>query len=168
MINFYRIKSTQFEQAAKDIAALFPGEIAETYFVPYRPFKHGLRKQPARGKLWSRYINLKGALRLANAGKEQLIEKPNSSLIPSKEDEEKLRFLKLATEPFDKILSYWEDTFLLRKNRYRDFELEDIYKDFPCLKLQFGIQLVSSALTFDNTVVYFTFNLFSFNCIVEI
>lgn len=145
----FRIKTSQFIKAAQEIAAFFPGETVETYYMPYKPSRHGLRRQPARGKLWSRYINLKAALRIANAACNERSSTPINSETVSRINateklEEKLSFLKVALEPFDKILSYWEDTYDIRKKAYGESELYDIFKEFPCLKLNFGIELVSN------------------------
>lgn len=59
------MRADAFQEATDEIVSLFPCEIKETYFIPYCSGKIGLR-QPARGKLWSRYVNVRAALRLAN------------------------------------------------------------------------------------------------------
>ncbi|CAH0556701.1 unnamed protein product [Brassicogethes aeneus] len=133
------IKTEQFIEAAKAIVKLFPGELEETYFTPYIASTHGLRCQQARGKLWSRYINLKAALRMSNS---QQLKSPSTTTKPLNEEEEsKLTFLNSAIEPYHKILSLWEDTYNLRNNIYKNKSIEDIYKDFPCLKEAYGIEL---------------------------
>ncbi|KAB0790730.1 hypothetical protein PPYR_01501 [Photinus pyralis] len=145
------INTLQFVRAAKEIAELFPGESEHTYYIPYSSSKKGLRRQPARGKLWSRYINLKAALRLVNAANAD-VEQENvpSTSNTSYDEEEKIAFLKVAVEPFDKILSYWEDTYLIRQRKCKSYELEDIYKEFPCLSLHYGITLLESDFNHSN------------------
>ncbi|CAH1183919.1 unnamed protein product [Phaedon cochleariae] len=59
------IKRDTFMKAADEIINLFPGEQRETSYIPYCSAKTGLR-MPARGKLWSKYVNIKAALRIAN------------------------------------------------------------------------------------------------------
>lgn len=40
-----------------------------------------------------------------------------------------------------KILEAWEQTFKLRRKLYLNANLETIYGDFPCLRLNTGIEL---------------------------
>lgn len=136
----FRLKTEHFTEATKEIISLFPGELKETYFIPYTSHKTGLR-QPARGKLWSRYVNVKAALRVAN----QNIIKQDPPIVceVNAEEDADLVFLHTATEPYPRILQAWERTVEIRKRMYRDCKIEKIFQDFPCLKTEYGIQLVS-------------------------
>lgn len=126
--------------AAKEVAELFPGEQVETFYIPFSSSKGGLRN-PARGKLWARYLNVRAALRIANRSDDR--EKRSDFFNEnSQEIENSLAFLKCALEPFHKILKAWEDTFQQRTKLYKNATISDIFSTFPCLKLQFGIELV--------------------------
>lgn len=118
----------------------FPRECTETYYIPYTPGKNGLRKQGARGKLWSRYVNLKAAFRTIK--KNDLDNKEN---LLNLEDncEDALNFLHVAIEPYNKILQNWENSFAARTRIYKTSTIEKILEDFPCLATDYGIDLVS-------------------------
>lgn len=142
------MRAEVFQEAAEEIVNLFPGEVKETYFIPYCSGKIGLR-QPAKGKLWSRYVNVRAALRIANQSALKLEIAPLSEVnnqcdIYNKEVENDMTFLKHAIEPYPRILKAWENTFQHRKTLYRDCDLDVVFKEFPCLKEQFGLELVSN------------------------
>lgn len=151
MIFSYRIKATTFVKLAEEITRLFPTEAIETYYIPYAsPLTTGGSKQGARGKLWSRFVNVK-AIRAASRCSSCTVTRSRSSSPKKKEDDEfqkstenkDLIFLKTAIEPFPKILGCWESTHVLRTKIYKTKCLQDILDDFPCIRLQFGIELVS-------------------------
>ncbi|KAF5274971.1 hypothetical protein FQR65_LT16823 [Abscondita terminalis] len=71
------IKADTFKIIAKEIVDLFP-RTTETYYILYCSPQIGLRKQSVRGKLWSRYINVKAALRLAAANQVGVTNSPGS------------------------------------------------------------------------------------------
>lgn len=136
----FRLKTVHFTEAANEIVSLFPGELKETYFIPYISNKTGLR-QPARGKLWSRYVNVKAALRVAN---QNIIKQdPPMMIEENAEEDTDLLFLHTATEPYPRIMQAWEKTVEKRRKIYRDCKIEKIFEDFPCLKTEYGLQLVS-------------------------
>ncbi|CAH1109399.1 unnamed protein product [Psylliodes chrysocephalus] len=101
-----KIKSNVFSreeelmECAEEIIKLFPGEEIDTYYVPYASkTKLGLRV-PARGKLWSRYLNIKAALRVANRSLVPMAncDQENLSRSPLEEEKKELNFLKSALE----------------------------------------------------------------------
>lgn len=116
----------------------------DTYYIPFSPKKITGLRQPARGKLWSRFMNVRAALRMAESHREKPHSKPNE-----KEPEinvldiPHLTFLKTAIEPYPKIVEAWESTCSIRKELYKDSNLEEIFNDFPVLKTAQGIELVS-------------------------
>lgn len=147
----FSIKAETFQRAADEITKLFPGETAETYYIPYSSPKLSGRRQSARGKLWSRYTNVKAALRIAYAG-EASIPKQTDVLeanINQNQINDDLNFIKVAIEPYHKVLQCWEATADVRNKLYRDKTITDIYNDFPALKLQMGIDLVSCNMDFN-------------------
>lgn len=139
------MKSDTFLAAAQEIVKVFPGEITETYYIPYSSGKTGLR-HPARGKLWSRYVNVRAALRLVNQNvlsadlDSSCSYKQNSEVNEGTESE--LTFLKSAIEPYVRVLQAWESTFTIRQSLYKNATLGNIYDDFPCLKEEFALDLV--------------------------
>ncbi|CAH1183900.1 unnamed protein product [Phaedon cochleariae] len=140
------MKADKFNAAADEIVFLFPGEMKETYFMPYSSPKTGLRR-PARGKLWSRYVNVKAALRIAN---QNIMESPGSESCSesvqaiSEDIESEILFLRSATEPYPRVLSAWESTFNVRKLRYKDCGIQQVLDAFPCLKMSYGAELLES------------------------
>lgn len=146
IVNFIcRIRASTFLRASEEIEQLFPNEKANTYYIPYIPGGKNKKGYGPKGKLWSRYTNVRSALRNANSIRKES-EKENKIISPEKASSQEtthLDFLKVATEPFTKILEAWEQTFKLRRRLYVHIDLDVIYRDFPCLKLNTGIQLVS-------------------------
>lgn len=68
-----KISTEKFISLSQGIASLFPCEIKETYYTPYK--KESNRVIPARGKLWDKYCNMRKEVRLN-------IKKPDSLLNP--------------------------------------------------------------------------------------
>ncbi|KAB0803223.1 hypothetical protein PPYR_00193 [Photinus pyralis] len=83
--NYAEIRADTFLEAAKEIINLFPTEKIETYYIPYSPPKGSLRRQPARGKLWSRYVNVRAALRLAD--KYKVTDENKENLVLEEEND---------------------------------------------------------------------------------
>ncbi|CAG9814689.1 unnamed protein product [Phaedon cochleariae] len=79
-------------------------------------------------------------------GKQTKKVELRENLDPVKTDEQKtyLDFLKVATEPYAKILEAWEETFKIRRKEYMHVGLNKIFEDFPCLKLNSGIELIET------------------------
>lgn len=73
-------------------------------------------------------------------------QKENNNLIINQIETTHLEFLKVAIEPFSKILEAWEQTYKLRKRLYLNVELQKIFNDFPCLRLNSGIELVNNTI----------------------
>lgn len=151
-----RLKREEFQQAANEISKLFPGEEPETYYIPYSSVSKGLRI-PARGKLWSRYINVKAALRLSNS---QLIKSTPEQKNEEKneETENELIFLRTAVEPYSRIIKSWDMTYQLRYQQYiRNKNQDNLFDIFPSLRQRYGLELVSNTflLKIDNfTSIY--------------
>lgn len=131
------------KKAALEIESFFPNETSETYFIPYDT----KNKKGPKGKLYTKLINTKSTLKLANASIE-----PKPVLNKEKQDspgekdliqEDYLVFLRVATEPLAKVFEAWEGSFKLRKKLYLHASLQSIFEDFPCLKLNYGLELVS-------------------------
>ncbi|XP_031350570.1 uncharacterized protein LOC116176215 isoform X3 [Photinus pyralis] len=138
------IRGSTFMRIAEEITILFPNEKSETYYIPYIVTEKKKRGVGPKGKLWSRYTNVRTALRNANAFKEN--ENPNkpSEQSQSPNKELQLEFLKTATEPYLKILANWQETYSLRRKLYLNSNLETIFTDFPCLRLSSGIELIET------------------------
>ncbi|KAJ8909351.1 hypothetical protein NQ315_014971 [Exocentrus adspersus] len=137
----YTVKAETFSKVAKEIVQVFPSETEETYYIPFLAKKAGAGlRQPARGKLWSRYINVRAALRNANAAMKTTSLPEKEPLLESPE----LKFLKCATEPIVKVIHAWEETFHLRQQFDKEATLEDIYNTYPALKTETGLDLLES------------------------
>ncbi|KAK4886077.1 hypothetical protein RN001_002348 [Aquatica leii] len=60
------VKTYMLDYCAEKIPKIFPNEVKETYYIPYAPKSpHHNIKQAAKGKLWSRFVNVRNALRTA-------------------------------------------------------------------------------------------------------
>lgn len=54
-----------FEEASVEIIKLFPNEQKETYYIPYKKKTSSSPKKAPRGRLWSRYHNVRNSLRIS-------------------------------------------------------------------------------------------------------
>lgn len=57
----FRISSQRFKDIALQISAIFPGEVSQIYYIPYRKSPNG--PLSARGVLWDKYMNRRRTLR---------------------------------------------------------------------------------------------------------
>lgn len=58
----FRITPECFVSASEEIETLFPNENKHTYYIPYVPKTHNSPKIPPKGKLYSKYVNLRACL----------------------------------------------------------------------------------------------------------
>lgn len=141
----FSIDTSALKKASEEIVKTFPNETEETYFIPYKSGKSRLR-QPAKGKLWSRYVNVRAALRMANQHMtpKESVSQGVSDYSESLLDEENadLTFLKAGVEPYPRVYLAWENTFALRQKLYKNSTIEEIFNSFPCLKMDFSVELV--------------------------
>ncbi|KAK9694702.1 hypothetical protein QE152_g33350 [Popillia japonica] len=135
------LSAPQFMAAADEIVKFFPNEEQDTYYIPFLSPRANQTRQPARGKLWSRYINVRAALR---STKTNLKSQKDIILEICPDDESALNFLKTAVEPYPKILSLWERTYKIRKTIHKKDTLEHIIKAYPCLGTHYGLELLES------------------------
>ncbi|XP_045469071.1 uncharacterized protein LOC123676860 [Harmonia axyridis] len=145
------IKKSIFETAAEDIVALFPSEEKETYYIPYSSSSKAGIRQAARGKLWSKYINVKAALRLANKSlvvKELPSTPCEPSVVTDPEVSTALSFLRAGIEPKVKVISAWESTVKVRIKQYSDPQSDNPFDIFPCLRSPYGLELLESDFHF--------------------
>lgn len=144
-IFFSSIKGDLLKQVATEVKSIFPSENSETYFIPY----NSAQKKGPKGKLYTKFINTKASLKLTNF----CSNKSNTKSIDSIEDacknidktvieEKHMEFLRIGTEPYSRVLEAWESTFKLRRKLYQNSPLSKVYEDFPCLKLNEGLELV--------------------------
>ncbi|CAH0562927.1 unnamed protein product [Brassicogethes aeneus] len=142
--------STRFTKLSEDICALFPQEEKETYYTPHRTHYHDNIKTrtSARVKLWSKYINVKAALRILDNSNSKSSRKRKSEEVFVTDESilEKINFLRGATEPITKIQQFWEDTHLYRKKKFNRCSISDIFSSFPILNIHEGSDLVNIKL----------------------
>lgn len=127
---------------AESIQELFIGEDKNTYYIPYIGKRGSFRKQPARGKLWYRYLNVKAQLRLINK------EKLSTSQVESCEEftieeQQQLEFLKIHSQPYHELLKNWEATYDLRNSLYFECEIQTLLNDIKCSDKDYFLNLVS-------------------------
>lgn len=58
----FRIAPECFISASEEIETLFPNENKHTYYIPYVPKTQHSPKIPPKGKLYSKYVNLRACL----------------------------------------------------------------------------------------------------------
>ncbi|KAI4455641.1 hypothetical protein MML48_9g00001200 [Holotrichia oblita] len=167
----FELKAKTFLQAAEEITKVFPGEKVESYYIPYTSPKSGLR-QPARGKLWSRYVNVRAALRLTNENTIHHRTNINEDVEVPEEKEEALILLKNGIETPHNVLQLWEETYAIRKIKYKKSTLEEIFRDFPCLNTQNGLNLLESDFNEDypnrSEIIYVTWQKVAHAIILEL
>ncbi|KAB0790572.1 hypothetical protein PPYR_15022 [Photinus pyralis] len=146
------IRASEFLQAAEEIVRLFPQEEIGTYYTPYSAPKQGLRRQPARGMLYSRYVNVKAALRLVCSEKRLSCDSEvEIATTSSASDDDDLNFISKNVEPISKVFSLWEQSFPKRA-KYLKEPLDTVFEKFPALKCQYGLELVRSYMIIINFV----------------
>lgn len=159
---FFRIRASTFLTVSEEIEQIFPNEKQDTYYIPYvASGKKNKKGYGPKGKLWSRYANVRSALRSANNLKELTLKNPDDKVLNNRHknsdktsdvENTHLAFLKVATEPQLQVEEAWEQTFKARRRIYFNADLDTIYKEFPCLNQNNGIELVSVSIISD--VIY--------------
>jgi hypothetical protein len=77
----------------------------------------------------------------------------------SDEENSYITFLKTALEPHEKILSYWEKTFVCRNPTSCDKSINEYFNLYPALKLNNGYMLVRKINVYNsNTYIQIEFN----------
>ncbi|CAG9818603.1 unnamed protein product [Phaedon cochleariae] len=134
-------------EAAEEIVRLFPAERTTSYFIPYsqQPKGPNQRKSPARGKLYSRYANIKRALTLSMAGTEQgKVSLPQSHIISEKEKASYIA-VQQSGNSYDDTLMNWKLSFRVRQSKLKTFETPLAYFNaFPALRQPFGYHLLTN------------------------
>lgn len=141
------------ESAACEIQKLFKSEAKETYFIGYQ--KTEKVKRAARGKLWSRFVNVRNALRSAE-GKTVKKSSPKALvngmiqimnckifinmfciLFADKKDE--LEILSTIIEPKEKVLVLWNETFQQRSYilKVSNLSVEELFYRYAALSTSF-------------------------------
>lgn len=129
------ITSDSFKAVAEEIVENFPTEITETYYVS---MYNGKRKVTS-GKLVDRYRNQKHFFRSCALASEIV----SPSIVPSLEITEKITFLKYSVEPWNNVVSHWEDTYDYRKeSETKQATEESVLEQWPSLKHEKGYNLV--------------------------
>ncbi|XP_044754538.1 uncharacterized protein LOC123314457 [Coccinella septempunctata] len=142
------LKTEKLIEIAESIQELFVGEDKNTYYIPYSSKRDSLRKQPARGKLWYRYLNIKAQLRLINKEKISTPEVESESF--TVEEQQCLVFLKTHSEPYHDLLINWEATFDIRKSIYSECEIQTLFNDIKCSDKDYFLNLLETDFNRDN------------------
>ncbi|KAL1490300.1 hypothetical protein ABEB36_013016 [Hypothenemus hampei] len=140
--DYFRITAALLQKVALETADYFPSENSTTYYVPY----NSKNKSGPKGKLYTKLINIKSSLKVANAC--QNVSFPSSPEHSSDREIDghtaNLNFLKVGTEPISRIFEAWEQTYSVRRKIYMNTPLHEIMKEFPCLKLKLGLELIET------------------------
>ncbi|CAG9763573.1 unnamed protein product [Ceutorhynchus assimilis] len=138
LINIYGkdLNSGTILKAAQEIPHVFILESSDVYMISNQ-------EGGPKGKLWHRYHNIRKAIKLAdshriteNKENEDQYENPFETIGTRDETSKLLDFLKVA------IAEAWEATFKMRGSLYAKKSILDVFRDFPCLRLDSGIQLL--------------------------
>lgn len=136
----YRIRTVEFLYWANAIKLVFPYEVAETYYQPYKRDANTC----ARGKLFDKYHHVRRAF-LPRSKRPGL--KPNnttldvssSTVISGSKDINTLKTTKNVTE----FKELWTKTFDERQEILGKLSIIDYFDTFAVLKTYNGINLVS-------------------------
>ncbi|CAG9818619.1 unnamed protein product [Phaedon cochleariae] len=136
------------QEAAEEIVNLFPSERRDSYFIPYTVDKGSTRKFPTRGKLYSRWVNLKRALTRSMTDRESVPkETPIKKLevIPEIEKSSYNSLLQTTGDTLEECWTYWKSSFKLRQMKLKAFETPLVYfNTFSVLRKPFGYKLLIS------------------------
>lgn len=153
---FFSITTEIFLSITKEICSLFPGESEETYFIPFSiSIKDGKKvRSAARGKLWSKYVNVRAALRLlqGSTNKSSRRSIQDVECEQTREISEKLDILKKIKEPIHKIQALWEETLDSRRKKFKKCHISELFNTFPCLKDKNGAVLVKRKIFNNNNL----------------
>ncbi|KAK4885314.1 hypothetical protein RN001_001585 [Aquatica leii] len=133
------------DYCAEEIPKIFPNEVKETYYIPYAPKSpHHNIKQAAKGKLWSRFVNVRNALRTA----ENTNKAANKENVPLKNylnKQVELEILNTLIEPKEKVLELWAETYQQRKTilRASSLTVQEIFDRYAALSTSLGPDLRS-------------------------
>jgi hypothetical protein len=133
------LKTEQFIFWRNEIVKIFPNELEDTYFVPY---KGGDNKKAASGKLYDKYTNTKKKLKSAFSSVTNVKE-----VLPDDTEDQDL-LLQLQSVSLDDdatIKELWKKTYVARR---KDIEISSYFEAFKVLSTPLGSTLVS------NTVIY--------------
>ncbi|CAH0562823.1 unnamed protein product [Brassicogethes aeneus] len=137
------IHSSTFVKAAEEICDLFVKEDTQTFYIPYCPKTETSPKIQPKGKLYSRYVNLKSAIKLSASSTSKIKQAAVAKEI-SDEEQSQIAFLRTALEPRDQILVYWQNTFEIRKDSNCNKSINEYLNLYPFLKLSAGYILLES------------------------
>ncbi|KAK4882984.1 hypothetical protein RN001_006303 [Aquatica leii] len=138
------VKTYMLDYCAEEIPKIFPNEVKETYYIPYAPKSpHHNIKQAAKGNLWSRFVNVRNALRTAeNTNKAANKENVPLKNYPNKQVE--LEILNTLIEPKEKVLELWAETYQQRKTilRASSLTVQEIFDRYAALSTSLGPDLI--------------------------
>ncbi|XP_011684743.1 PREDICTED: uncharacterized protein LOC105448078 [Wasmannia auropunctata] len=115
-----RIQQQRLQKLAEQIQECIPGEVKETYYVPYQKLFN--KKVNAKGKLYDRYTNYLRSLRIHGLthGSTEVTNKTNeSSSVVSENITGQLEWLRTHKEPFEDVKERWEATYDIRVQMLR-------------------------------------------------
>ncbi|XP_044753547.1 uncharacterized protein LOC123312971 [Coccinella septempunctata] len=140
-----------FEEASAEIIKLFPNEQKETYYIPYKKKSATSPKKAPKGRLWSRYHNVRNLLRITekttSTSKKILFREDtngNEILIDHSEDTKNYQLLHTVLEPKTRVIELWKATLKFRKTHFKNLTIEEIFDEVPALKTDIGSELIDS------------------------
>ncbi|KAL6417457.1 hypothetical protein ACFW04_012726 [Cataglyphis niger] len=99
----------RLKELAEQISQCIPGEIKETYYVPYKKLLN--KKSNAKGKLYDKYLNFLRSLRnngLAPLSRNMIETQTASNIFENIKGQ--LKWLSIHKEPFEDVKAGWETT----------------------------------------------------------
>ncbi|KAL6417388.1 hypothetical protein ACFW04_012569 [Cataglyphis niger] len=97
------------KELAEQISQCIPGEIKETYYVPYKKLLN--KKSNPKGKLYDKYLNFLQSLRnngLASLSRN-MIETQTASIV-NENIKGQLKWLRIHKKPFENVKAEWQTT----------------------------------------------------------
>nr|XP_023012606.1 uncharacterized protein LOC111502693 [Leptinotarsa decemlineata] len=128
------------QEVAEEIVKYFPAERIDTYFIPYSAQNSTGKKLPTRGKLYSRFLNVKRSLSL-NKAKTTQDKGASQKFAYSEHEKLAYRSLLQSTNNFDQVRQNWRTSYNFRRQKLNGAPLE-YFNTFPALRTPAGSTLL--------------------------
>lgn len=142
-IQFYRVQSSVFEQAAHEMVEVFKNERVGTYYVPPKKKDKFNPSRPASGKLYAKYYNSKRyASRKVDSEEGETGEPAAKGTSTNPEIAIAYQYLRVNRELSPKSMLCWRATKSVRKDFLQKNGLQKYLTEMPALATYQGYKLI--------------------------
>ncbi|KAF7991027.1 hypothetical protein HCN44_000832 [Aphidius gifuensis] len=154
----FSISKEQFNTWSDEAVILFPGTSKTALYTPYR--SHRVQESMPDGQIVKRVQKIKASGSFVNHlsyTQGQLKEKHlttdpwqhiEAPVVRDANEEEQtaVDWLSHHLDPDDQVKIKWDQSFGIRQQKLKsgNYQLHEYYKDFPCLEVAIGAELLSS------------------------